>query len=86
MHYYKLFLKKCEKMFNSLSPISHSTITVCRTDYYLRSVKDGWHRQHGDNDEDVCAAAHVAGHNQHLGQSGVEGKLHHHSPCWCQST
>lgn len=44
---------------------------------YLRSVEDGRHRQHGDNDKDVSTAAHVAGHNQHLGERGVEGKLHH---------
>lgn len=53
---------------------------------YLRSVEDGWNRQHGDNDQDVSTAAHVTGHNQHLGEGGVQGELHHQTSCWCQST
>lgn len=53
---------------------------------YLRSVEYGWHRQHGNNDENVSTAAHVTGHYQHLGEGRVEGKLHHQTACWCQST
>lgn len=53
---------------------------------YLGSVEDGRHREHGDDDEDVRTAAHVAGHNQHFGKGGVEGKLHHQTPSRCQCT
>lgn len=52
---------------------------------HLRSVEDGRDRQHGDDDENISTAAHVAGHDQHLGEGGVEGKLHHQTSRWGQS-
>lgn len=53
---------------------------------HLRPVEDGWDRQHGDDNEYISTAAHVTGHDQHLGEGRVKGKLHHQASCWCQST
>ena len=61
-------------------------LTMVQKNIYLRPVEDGGHRQHGDDDEDVCTAAHVTGHDEHLGEGRVKGKLHHQTACWCQST
>lgn len=52
---------------------------------YLRSVENGRHWQHGDDDENVSTAAHVTWHDQHFRQSRIQRKLHHEPPSGCQS-
>lgn len=47
---------------------------------YLGSVEDGRDRQHGDDEQDLGAAAHVTRHDEHLGESWVQGELHHQPP------
>lgn len=53
---------------------------------HLGPVEDGWDREHGDDEQDLRAAAHVAGHNEHLGQGWVQRELHHEPPSRGQTT
>ena len=42
-----------------------------------RPEEDGGDREHGDDDEDVEAAAHLLRNDEHLAEAGVERELHH---------
>ena len=45
-----------------------------------RPEEDGGDGEHGDDDEDVEAAAHLLGDDEHLAEAGVERELHHLAP------
>ena len=42
-----------------------------------RPEEDGGDGEHGDDDEDVEAAAHLLRDDEHLAEAGVERELHH---------
>ena len=72
--------------FKGNSPIFRPKINEKRPFLTFWSEKNRWHRQHGHDDQDVQAAGHLLRDDEHLGEGGVQGELHHLSAQFGQLT